>query len=376
MGINSIALLNRTVNLAPDSMGKLRDLLCREVDRHDCEWMETMPQVMGAYNSTEHSTTGISPHMMLTGHEKALPLTFFYPEYEGKRTAPRTYVRDVFRKQQDLNDLCRRNKQQAQLRQKRRFDKKTADAKAYSVLNYVWVIQEIVPPKRTKNFLKKWRGPFQIKEVHQGGRFYRLSTGRAAHYENIKPHNASSEYWCIPADMQEGDYLIVHPACEVNERGTRDKNDGNEVVDDCDLPLDLELTERVEVDDETLPYAEENWDSPEQTEVDKGIQPDFSLTMETRQSKRGRNKKKYNPYGEDFVIDSIVLSDMLDPLVGLDEVAVPKEIELVNDMDQDWIDDRSEPEVEFEPEAEQTHEQELTKLRVLEWHHDLPADPK
>ena len=102
MGINSIALLNRTVNVAPDVMGKLRHLLCREVDRLVYEWMETMPQVMGAYNSTEHSTTGISPHMMLTGHEKALPLTFFYPEYEGKRTAPRTYVRDVIRKQQDL----------------------------------------------------------------------------------------------------------------------------------------------------------------------------------------------------------------------------------------------------------------------------------
>ena len=26
-----------------------------------------------------------------------------------------------------------------------------------------------------------------ITEVHQEGRFYRLSTGRAAHYENIKP---------------------------------------------------------------------------------------------------------------------------------------------------------------------------------------------
>ena len=166
--------------------------------------------------------------------------------------------------------------------------------------------------------------------------------------------------------MQEGDYLIVDPACEVNERGTRDKNDGNEVVDNCDLPLKLELTERVEVDDETLPYAEEDWDYPEQTEIDKGIQPDFPLTMETRQSKKGRNKKKYNPYGEHFVIDRIVLSDMMDSLVGLDEVAVPKEIEFVNDMDQDWIDDRSEPEVEFEPEAEQTHEQELTNLRVLE----------
>ena len=55
---------------------------------------------------------------------------------------------------------------------------------------------------------------------------------------------------------------------------------------------------------------------------------------------------------------------------------MPREIDLVNNMDQDWIDDRSEPEVEFKPEVEQTHERELTNLRVLEWLHDLPADPK
>ena len=120
-------------------------------------------------------------------------------------------MRDVIRRQQNLNDLSRRNTQQAKITQKRRFDKKTADAKAYSVGGYVWVFQEKVPPKGTKKLLKKWRGPFQIKEVHQGGRFYRLSTERAAQYENIKPHNASSEDCCIPADMQEGDYLIVDP---------------------------------------------------------------------------------------------------------------------------------------------------------------------
>ena len=32
-----------------------------------------------------------------------------------------------------------------------------------------------------------------ITEVHQEGFFYRLSTGRAAHYENIKPHNPRQE---------------------------------------------------------------------------------------------------------------------------------------------------------------------------------------
>ena len=86
-------------------------------DRH-------LPQVMGAYNSTKHSTTGVSPHMMLTGHEKSLPLTFFYPEYEGKKTSPQIYIRDVIRCQQELNDLCRRNTQQAQSRQRKVLDKK------------------------------------------------------------------------------------------------------------------------------------------------------------------------------------------------------------------------------------------------------------
>ena len=42
LGINIMALLNRTVNVAPDVMGKLRDLLDREVDRHDREWMTVL----------------------------------------------------------------------------------------------------------------------------------------------------------------------------------------------------------------------------------------------------------------------------------------------------------------------------------------------
>ena len=61
------------------------------------------------------------------------------------------------------------------------------------------------------------------------------------------------------------------------------------MINDCDLPLDLELTERVEVDDEILPYAEEDWDYPEQTETDKGVEPNFIFSMDTRQAKRKRN---------------------------------------------------------------------------------------
>ena len=46
-------------------------------------------------------------------------------------------VRDVIRRQQELNDLCRRNVQQAQARQRKKFDKRAAGAKVYSVGDYL-----------------------------------------------------------------------------------------------------------------------------------------------------------------------------------------------------------------------------------------------
>ena len=45
LGINSIALLNKTVNVAPAVMLKLCDLLDKEVERHDHEWMDTMQRL-------------------------------------------------------------------------------------------------------------------------------------------------------------------------------------------------------------------------------------------------------------------------------------------------------------------------------------------
>ena len=327
----------------------LMSMLGLYCSKYMIDWDRYLAQVMGALNSTQHSTTGISPHMMLSGHQKSLPLIFFYPVYAGKNTSPQVYVRDEIRRQQELNYLCRRNTQQAQARQRKRFDKKTAGAKAYSEGDYVWAFQNVIPPKGTKKLLNKWMGPFMITEVHQEGRFHRLSTGRAAHFENIKPHNPSTENWCIPEDMEEGNHLMMDPACEVNDKGTRDKNDGNEALEEgTSPPLDLDHKEIIEADEEILPYAEEDWENPEQIEVPKNMEPDLPFTMQTRQSDRTRSAKKNNSYGDDFVEDRVELKKIVEELVGLEEIPVSRDIDIVDEQDKEWIDDRTKSEVEFD----------------------------
>ena len=110
------------------------------------DWDKYLPEVVGAYNSTQHSTSGISPFMMLNDRERAMLLIFFYPEYEGtkdvsgrRRENEKKYVKDAVRRQQELNELCRRNTARAQMRQRKKYDEKILQAKPYTVGQYVWV---------------------------------------------------------------------------------------------------------------------------------------------------------------------------------------------------------------------------------------------
>ena len=107
----------------------------------------------------------------------------------------------------------------------------------------------------------------------------------SAHYENIKPHNASFEDWCIPADMHGRSRFWSE--WEGQTRQWWRKWGGEWLWS----TIGLKLTERIEVDDENPPDFEEEWNYPEQTEVDKWVETDFALTMETLESKRIKDMK-------------------------------------------------------------------------------------
>ena len=132
----------------------------------------------------------------------------------------------------------------------------------------------------------------------------------------------------------------------------------------------------IEADDQTLPYAEEDWQDPEQIEVPKNLEPDLPFTIQTRHKDGTRPRKKYNPYGDDFVVVWIDLKKIVEEVVGLEEITVSQDNDIVDDHDDEWVDDRSKPEVEIDDEQQQSYGQDLTNLRVLEWLNEMTSDPE
>ena len=127
--------------------------------------------------------------------------------------------------------------------------------------------------------------------------------------------------------MEEGDYPMMEPVCEVNEKGTRGKNDGNEVEEE----LDLDPNGVIEADEEILIYAEEDWQDPEQMEVPKNLEPDLPFTIQTQQSDRTRLTKKYKTYGDYFVVDRIDLKKTVEEVACPEEITVSQDIDIVDD---------------------------------------------
>ena len=62
--------------------------------------------------------------------------------------------------------------------------------------------------------------------------------------------------------------------------------------------------------------------------------------------------------------------------MGLEEITMSQDIDIVDDHNEEWVDDWSKPEVEFDDEQQQSYEQDLTNLRVLEWLNETTSDPE
>ena len=126
--------------------------------------------------------------------------------------------------------------------------------------------------------------------------------------------------------MEGLEYQLVEPACEVNEKGTRGKNDGNEDVS-------MDDNEKLKADSEAESFAEEDWNDPEQDEVPKWTEPGLPITAGTRSGNRKRTGMRYNRYGDDFLIDKIQPDDLSEELLSVGELVANDEWQIINDSE-------------------------------------------
>ena len=75
-------------------------------------------------------------------------------------------------------------------------------------------------------------------------------------------------------------------------------------------------------------------------------------------------------------MDRIDLKKIVEEVVGLEEITVSQDIDIVDDHDDEWVDDRSKSEVELDDEQQLSYEQDLTNMRVLEWLNEMTSDPE
>ena len=129
--VTSTAGHPRTQGLVERQNLTLLTLLRGFCSRRMRDWDQCLEEVMGAYKSARHATTGFSPYMLTRGVKNAIPLTFLYPECAAKSfETHEAYVDYVLARQQGIHDLVRRNTHQAQLRQKLKYDR-AIQARAY-----------------------------------------------------------------------------------------------------------------------------------------------------------------------------------------------------------------------------------------------------
>ena len=188
--------------------------------------------------------------MLTRGMEKAIPLTFLFPEFAAKSfETHEAYVDHVLARQQEIHDLVRRNTHQAQLRQKLKYDR-AIQARAYQPGELVWIFCRYVPQKGSPKLLRAWRGPHKVVQVFQDGRVYVLDTGQKVHFERLKPHHTGPlELAAAPADSGEV-VILMEPEPERSV---------DVVEDDKSLPSYESEQLLSEASDASLPSRRRHW---------------------------------------------------------------------------------------------------------------------
>ena len=110
--------------------------------RYQTDWFDHLATVMGAFNSTRHKSTGLTPFLLWFGR---MPITKLFPVEQAGTTAPEEYAAQLAKRAVKLHKLTRDNLQQAQVRQKKNYDKNADKLYSFEKGDQVMLLVKVVP---------------------------------------------------------------------------------------------------------------------------------------------------------------------------------------------------------------------------------------
>ena len=149
----------------------LKQMIRTYVNKKQSDWDELLPYLSFAYNSSVHSTTGVTPYFLLYGREATLPVDVamdWIPDAQLNR--------GIHEKMMLARKLAQENLIASQQDQKNRYDKRHGEANKFNIGDIVMVRTEFVTRGRKKSIAPRFSQLAKVVAISPGN-VYKLRLG-------------------------------------------------------------------------------------------------------------------------------------------------------------------------------------------------------
>ena len=128
-------------------------------DREDPEWEPYLPSATLAYNTKQHSSTGITPYSGMFGRECRLPIDLIIPTPDDKSKDINVHVRETLDRFKKMYNHVR-NKNNAVI--KRNAQLYSGKTNHIEIGTRVWYLAPRKIKKKPLKITDRWTGPFRV----------------------------------------------------------------------------------------------------------------------------------------------------------------------------------------------------------------------
>ena len=207
---------------------KIKNILRTLITPDNLDWDKTLEDVQLVINNSVNCSTGETPHFLLYGYSKRMPVTLCDDATPPKQC----YNYDSYieqRLKQYYSNIRKARKELNKSQGKWELYYKSREKKSVKIGSRVFILKQ-VPQGPNFKVSPKFEGPYRVIEIMKGNKFKLVhekdSSERIAHYNHLKVVNMTNESWLqkIPHNDENNHDVVATPPSPSSRYNLRDRN--------------------------------------------------------------------------------------------------------------------------------------------------------